>query len=215
VLYNHNYPKFQFDEKDGKGTDMAKFFGAEENKPVDGFTAGVFVAVKDFELVIKLRENDFFSTFLKDDISAKFDLPLAYDYLKGFQMDGGYSFHIDIDCDNLNIGPMKFQSLGVDLGCVKGDLGTLQLLAAPSFTLQLGDCVTMTFEKLGVGLMLNIAKKNSLGHYELGDFDLDFDFKFPEGIGIAIDCSVVKGAALIGYDDEKKELFGAMELNVL
>ena len=215
VLYNHNYPKFQFDEKDGKGTDMAKFFGAEENKPVDGFTAGVFVAVKDFELVIKLRENDFFSTFLKDDISAKFDLPLAYDYLKGFQMDGGYSFHIDIDCDNLNIGPMKFQSLGVDLGCVKGDLGTLQLLAAPSFTLQLGDCVTMTFEKLGVGLMFNIAKKNSLGHYDLGDFDLDFDFKFPEGIGIAIDCSVVKGAALIGYDDEKKELFGAMELNVL
>ena len=215
VLYNHNYPKFQFDEKGGNGTDMAKFLGAEVDKPVDGFTAGVFVAIKDFEMVLKLRENDFFSTFLKDDISAKFDLPLAYDYLKGFQMDGGFSFHIDIDCDNLSIGPMKFKNMGVDLGCLKGNLGTLQLLAAPSFSVVLGDCVTMTIDNLGVGVSFNIAKKDHSGHYELGDFDLDFSFKFPEGIGIAIDCKVVKGAALIGYDDDKKELFGAMELNVL
>ena len=215
VLYNHAYPKFQFNEKEGSGTDMAQFLGADEKKNVDGFTAGVFVAVKDFELLLKLRQNDFFSTFLKDDISAKFDLPVAYDYLKGFQMDGGYSFHIDIDCDNTEIGTLKLSNMGVDLGCLKGDLGTLQLLASPSFSIQLGDCVTMTFENLGVGLQFNVAKKNVSGHYGIGDFDLDFSFKFPEGIGVAIDCDVVKGGALIGYDDEKKELFGAMELTVL
>ena len=215
VLYNHDYPKFQFNEKEESGIDMATFLGAEQGNTVDGFTAGVFVAVKDFEMVLKLRQNDFFATFLKDDISAKFDLPVAYDYLNGFKMDGGYSFHLDIDCDNKEIGSLKLNSLGIDLGSVKGDLGTLQLQAVPSFSIQLGDCVTMSFDKLGVGMDLNVAKINSLGNYSIGDFDPDFRFKFPEGIGIAIDCSVVKGAALIGYDDEKKELFGAMELSVL
>ena len=214
VLYNHAYPKFQFNEKEGSGTDMATFLGSEQGT-VDGFTAGVFVAVKDFEMVLKLRQNDFFATFLKDDISAKFDLPVAYDYLKGFKMDGGYTFHLDIDCDNKEIGSLKLNSLGIDLGSVKDDLGTLQLQAVPSFSIQLGDSVTMSFDKLGVGMDLNVAKVNSSGNYSIGDFDPDFSFKFPEGIGVAIDCSVVKGSALIGYDDVKKELFGAMELTII
>lgn len=214
VLYNHAYPKFQFNENEGSGTDMATFLGSEQGT-VDGFTAGVFVAVKDFEMVLKLRQNDFFATFLKDDISAKFDLPVAYDYLKGFKMDGGYSFHLDIDCDNKEIGSLKLNSLGIDLGSVKDDLGTLQLQAVPSFSIQLGDSVTMSFDKLGVGMDLNVAKLNSSGNYSIGDFDPDFSFKFPEGIGVAIDCSVVKGSALIGYDDVKKELFGAMELTII
>lgn len=210
VLYNQQYPTFNFG---GGDVSVAKFLGATEN--VDGFTAGAYGAVKDFEVVLKLRENDFFRSFLKDDISAKFDLALAYDYIKGFKMDGGYTFHIDIDCNNKKIGPIDLSNISVDLGCVKGDLGTLQFSVAPTFDIKFGDCVTMSFEKLGLGASVNIVKKDDKGKLGLGDFDFDFKFKFPEGIGIAINCDVVNGAALIGYDEEKKELFGAMELNVL
>lgn len=235
VLYNDAYPTFNFG---GGDVDVAKFLGvdgdkkneedknkedknkedkeSEENKYiVDGFTAGAYAAVKDFEVVLKLRENDFFRSFLKDDISAKFDLALAYDYIKGFKMDGGYTFHIDIDCNNKQIGPLTLSGLGIDLGSVKNEIGSLQLCVGSSFTISLGDSVTMTFDNLGVGASVNLFKKGDNGKLALGDFDLDFKFKFPEGIGIAIDCEVVKGAALIGYDDEKKELFGAMELSVL
>lgn len=230
VLYNDAYPSFNFG---GGDVDVAKFLGVngdkknEEDKNkedkeseetkyiVDGFTAGAYAAVKDFEVVLKLRENDFFRSFLKDDISAKFDLALAYDYIKGFKMDGGYTFHIDIDCNNKQIGPLTLSELGIDLGSVKNEIGSLQLCVGSSFTISLGDSVTMTFDNLGVGASVNLFKKGDNGKLALGDFDLDFKFKFPEGIGIAIDCEVVKGAALIGYDDEKKELFGAMELSVL
>ena len=212
VLYNDAYPSFNFG---GGDVDVAKFLGAPETGRVDGFTAGAYGAVKDFEVVLKLRENDFFRSFLKDDISAKFDLALAYDYIKGFKMDGGYTFHIDIDCNNKKIGPIDLSNISVDLGCVKGDLGTLQFSVAPTFDIKFGDCVTMSFEKLGLGASVNIVKKDDKGKLGLGDFDFDFKFKFPEGIGIAINCDVVNGAALIGYDEEKKELFGAMELNVL
>lgn len=212
VLYNQKYPTFNFG---GGDVNVAKFLGAPETGRVDGFTAGAYGAVKDFEVVLKLRENDFFRSFLKDDISAKFDLALAYDYIKGFKMDGGYTFHIDIDCNNKKIGPIDLSNISVDLGCVKGDLGTLQFSVAPTFDIKFGDCVTMSFEKLGLGASVNIVKKDDNGKLGLGDFDFDFKFKFPEGIGIAINCDVVNGAALIGYDEEKKELFGAMELNVL
>ena len=230
VLYNDAYPSFNFG---GGDVDVAKFLGvdgdkkneedknkedkeSEENKYiVDGFTAGAYAAVKDFEVVLKLRENDFFRSFLKDDISAKFDLALAYDYIKGFKMDGGYTFHIDIDCNNKQIGPLTLSGLGIDLGSVKNEIGSLQLCVGSSFTISLGDSVTMTFDNLGVGASVNLFKKGDNGKLALGDFDFDFKFKFPEGIGIAIDCEVVKGSALIGYDDEKKELFGAMELSVL
>lgn len=224
VLYNDAYPTFNFG---GEDVDVAKFLGVDGDKNkedkdseetkyiVDGFTAGAYAAVKDFEVVLKLRENDFFRSFLKDDISAKFDLALAYDYIKGFKMDGGYTFHIDIDCNNKQIGPLTLSGLGIDLGSVKNEIGSLQLCVGSSFTISLGDSVTMTFDNLGVGASVNLFKKGDNGKLALGDFDLDFKFKFPEGIGIAIDCEVVKGAALIGYDDEKKELFGAMELSVL
>lgn len=212
ILYNAEYPKFKFGA-DGEKS-LSKFFGAEDGV-VDGFTAGVYGAVKDFELVLKLRQNDFFTRFLKDDISAKFDLELGYDYLKGFKMDGGYTFHLDIDCNNKKIGPMTLSNLGIDLGSVKNDLGTMQLQVGTSFSVALGESVTMSVENLCVGASVNIVKKDADGKHGLGDFDFDFKFKFPEGIGVAIDCQVLKGAALIGYDEAKKELFGAMELTLM
>lgn len=211
VLYNHAYPKADKQSP----IDIPALLGIEKaDAPVEGFTAGVAAALKDMEFVLKLRQNAFFASLLKDDISAKFDLALAYDYLKGFKMNGGYTFHIDIDTDNRKIGPITLSGLGIEVGSAKDDVGTLKVGLDSTFSLQFGEAVTMTFDKLGTGMSVNVVKRDAHG-FKYGDFDFDTDFKFPEGIGVAINCSAVKGTALINYNNATGELFGAMELDVL
>lgn len=198
VLYNHSYPE-----------DVQAIL--DEKEPVEGFSTGIMGGLEDVEFILKLRQNKFFSTLLKDDISAKFSLQLLYDYLKGFKMDGGYCFHIDIDCNNKKIGPLTLANLGIDIGCPKNDFGTLRLGTGTTFSLQMGEAVSMSFENLKLGFDINIFKKD----FSLGDFDFDFNFKFPDGIGVAIDCPAVKGAAIINYNQDTGELFGALELDVI
>lgn len=198
VLYNHSYPE-----------DVQAVL--DEKEPVEGFSAGIMGGLEDVEFILKLRQNKFFSTLLKDDISAKFSLQLLYDYLKGFKMDGGYCFHIDIDCNNKNIGPLTLANLGIDIGCPKNNFGTLRLGTGTTFSLQMGEAVSMSFENLKLGFDINIFKKD----FSLGDFDFNFNFKFPDGIGVAIDCPAVKGAAIINYNQDTGELFGVLELDVI
>jgi hypothetical protein len=197
VLFNHEYPELVKESLNWK-------------EKADGFTAGYMAKLENMEIVLKLRQNEFFKSILKDDISAKFTLSLIYDYLKGFDFGGGYSFHIDLDCSNLKLGKLHMQGLGIDIGSLKNDWGTLQLGVGSSFSINL-DAVAFSFENLGISLSLNILKPD----FSLGDWDFGCKFKFPTGIGIAIDAPAVKGSGLISYEESTGELLGALELKVV
>ena len=177
---------------------------------VRGFTAGVMASLNDVEIILKLRQNAFFQSFLKDDISAKFSLQLLYDYLKGFDIDGGYSFHLDLDCGHMNFGVLDMQGLGIDIGSLKNDWGTLQVGVGSTFNINL-DVVSFSFENLGVSLSLNVLKPD----FSLGDWDFGCKFKFPTGVGISIDAPAVKGSGLVDYNEDTGELFGELELKIV
>ncbi len=200
LLYNHEYP-----------SDVASALNLQDNdKFVDGFSVGYLTKLEDVEFILKLRHNEFFKQVLKDDIAAKFTLSVLYDYLRGFKLGGGYSFHYDIDCSNLKLGALNLQSLGVDLGSLKNDWGTLNLGLGSTFSVNL-EAVNFSFENLGLGMNLNVVKPD----FSLGDWDFGFNFKFPEGIGISIDTVAVKGAGMISYQEETGELLGVLELDVI
>ena len=200
LLYNHEYP-----------SDVASALNLQDNdKHVDGFSVGYLAKLEDVEFILKLRHNEFFKQVLKDDIAAKFTLSVLYDYLRGFKLGGGYSFHYDIDCSNLKLGALNLQSLGVDLGSLKNDWGTLNLGLGSTFSVNL-EAVNFSFENLGLGMNLNVVKPD----FSLGDWDFGFNFKFPEGIGISIDTVAVKGAGMISYQEETGELLGVLELDVI
>lgn len=200
LLYNHDYP-----------SDVVTALNLQDTeKAVDGFSVGYLAKLEDVEFILKLRHNDFFKQVLKDDIAAKFTLSLLYDYLRGFKLGGGYSFHCDIDCSNLKLGSLNLQSLGIDLGSLKNDWGTLNLGIGSTFSVDL-DAVNFSFENLGLGMNLNVVKPD----FSIGDWDFGFNFKFPDGIGISIDTSAVKGSGLVSYTEETGELFGVLELDVV
>lgn len=200
VLYNYNYPK-----------EVANALGLKNGEDsIAGFTAGYLGSINDMEFVLKLRNNSFFGILIKDDISAKFSLSLLYDYLRGFKIGGGYSFHYDIDCSGLKLGCMTMQRLAIDIGSLGIDWGTLHFATASSFSLDFS-AIAFSFENLGLGFNLNILKPD----FSMGDWDFGVNFKFPDGIGIAIDTTGVKGAGLIAYTPSTGTLFGVLDLEII
>jgi len=200
ALYNYAYPKDVIDSLKLE----------KKDEQVDGFTAGYLGKLEDVEFILKLRQNEFFKSILKDDISAKFSLGILYDYKKGFKIGGDYSFHFDLDCNGKKLGKLTLQNLGIDIGSVKDDWGTLNLGLSSTFDVNLS-AVAFSFENLGLGMNLNVVKPD----FSIGDWDLGFNFKFPDGIGISIDTSVVKGSGMISYTESTGELFGALEIKVV
>lgn len=206
-----NYPQYAYVLFNRKYPDEVKSLLTEKYKDKEvGFTAGVMTSLDDVEIVLKLKQNAFFASILKDDISAKFSLQLLYDYLMGLQFNGDYSFHLDLDVSNLKLGALNLQGLGIDIGSVKNNWGTLQLGVGSTFSVNLG-AVAFSFENLGVALSLNVLKPD----FSLGDWDFGCKFKYPSGVGISVDAPGVKGSGLISYTEATGELLGFLDLKIV
>lgn len=207
-----NYPQLFYVGYKRKPSDPAKYTDSkssttDKNK---GLTLGYYGGIEDLELRMKLSANSFFKMFLKDDPTMKISTSLLYDMQNGLKIDGGAKFHLDFDISKLEIGPVKFDKLSVDLGNLSGSFGDLGMTLGSTFALDFS-CLTMSFENLGISFDINFLKPDG----SLGDYDFSGSFKFPDGIGISIETPVVKGAGLISYDKSEGTLFSALSLEVL
>lgn len=206
-----NYPQLFYMGYKRKPSDPAKYTDSKSRTDKDkGLTLGYYGGIEDLELRMKLSANSFFKMFLKDDPTMKISTSLLYDMQNGLKIDGGAKFHLDFDISKLEIGPVKFDKLSVDLGNLSGSFGDLGMTLGSTFALDFS-CLTMSFENLGISFDINFLKPDG----SLGDYDFSGSFKFPDGIGISIETPVVKGAGLISYDKSEGTLFSALSLEVL
>lgn len=206
-----NYPQLFYVGYNRKPSEPAKYTDSKSRTDKDkGLTLGYYGGIEDLELRMKLSANSFFKMFLKDDPTMKISTSLLYDMQNGLKIDGGAKFHLDFDISKLEIGPVKFDKLSVDLGNLSGSFGDLGMTLGSTFALDFS-CLTMSFENLGISFDINFLKPDG----SLGDYDFSGSFKFPDGIGISIETPVVKGAGLISYDKSEGTLFSALSLEVL
>ena len=207
-----NYPQMFYVGYNRKPSDPAKYTDSKSSTTDKdkGLTLGYYGGIEDLELRMKLSANSFFKMFLKDDPTMKICTSLLYDMQNGLKIDGGAKFHLDFDISKLDIGPVKFDSLSVDLGNLSGSFGDLGLTLGSTFALDFGN-FKMMFENLGISFDINFLKPDG----GIGDFDFSGSFKFPNGIGISIDTPVLKGAGIISYDKTEGTLFSAMSLEML
>lgn len=207
-----NYPQLFYVGYKRKPSDPAKYTDSKSSTTDkdNGLTLGYYGGIEDLELRMKLSANSFFKMFLKDDPTMKISTSLLYDMQNGLKIDGGAKFHLDFDISKLEIGPVKFDKLSVDLGNLSGSFGDLGMTLGSTFALDFS-CITMSFENLGISFDINFLKPDG----SLGDYDFSGSFKFPDGIGISIETPVVKGAGLISYDKSEGTLFSALSLEVL
>lgn len=113
-----NYPQLFYVGYNRKPSDPAKYTDSKSSTTDKdkGLTLGYYGGIEDLELRMKLSANSFFKMFLKDDPTMKISTSLLYDMQNGLKIDGGAKFHLDFDISKLEIGPVKFDKLSVDLG---------------------------------------------------------------------------------------------------
>ena len=164
------------------------------------------VAVEDGAVVIDLSGADgFLSAILPDGgIRVPFDILAGWSSTRGVYFEGGAGLAIDIPID-VELGPIKLQLLHLGF-TISPD--KLALEASAAVGANLGP-FALAVERMGTTAALTFPA----GGGNLGPADLDFAFKPPSGIGLALDAGVVKGGGYLFLDPDKGEYAGILELS--
>lgn len=166
--------------------------------------------IKDAKVVLKIAKiNDFFASFIKDDIEAKFDLVVLYDTISGFSFDGSAALKIDLVRNKKIADLFVLHKLALETDSLATQDTGLNASFSSSFTLDMKQ-VKFSVKDLGIGFYVNYKKKDG----SLGDFDFTPSFTFPTGMGVSIDAAIIKGTGAISYNKEKQEFLGVLELSI-
>lgn len=163
-------------------------------------------AVVDGAVVIDLSGADgFLAAILPDGgLRVPFDVLAGWSDSRGLYFEGGAGLAIDIPID-VELGPIKLQML--HLGFTISPDG-LALEASGAVGATLGP-FALAVERMGTTAELSFPTDGG----NLGPAHLEFAFKPPSGIGLALDAGVVKGGGYLYLDPDKGEYAGIVELS--
>lgn len=194
---------------------------------VEGFEAnlGVHGVLDDLEVILSLGtgenamlrfvfqpgEGDSFiqKFFAGNPVKIEWSGMAQWSSKSGFGIQGHLGFEINIPIHK-QIGPLLLDSLVAKLG-KRDDDSAFTLGINPS--LQLGP-IGLVINNIGAEF--NVIKKapnESSGI--LGNIDLDFGFKPPEGVGLSVDANgIIKGGGFLSFDKDEARYEGALELDI-
>ncbi len=156
-------------------------------------------------IVIAPGEGDSFLRHIlpPDGVAAPFDLAVGLSTTRGlyFRGSGGLAVTLPV---HATLGPLSFDSITLGL---RVDGGTLRIDAGANLGVELGP---VTAVAQGVGVEATVAFPGSGGN--LGPFNLDVGFKFPDGVGLQIDGGGFKGGGLIARDPAHGRYTGIVEV---
>ena len=143
----------------------------------------------------------------KDPIKAALDLTFGFStsrkfYIKAGLGDGGvlqYTFNA-----NLALGPILIKEVALML---RPKDNIVNFSVAATMGAELGP-VKLSISKIGANIALDTSKSGNLGFA-----DASIGFKLPEGVGISVDASVVKGGGFLMIGDGR--YFGVLQLNIM
>lgn len=180
----------------------AKIFASKSTDADFGFE----VALRAIRLVIAGSDGDgFLAKVLGDGVNVEAGLTLGYSVQKGFFIKGSGGLEIRLP-SHINIGPIELQEAILALKFKDGDI---VLDAGTTVKLELGPFIALV-ENMGLTTTLNFPDKGG----NLGPAQLDFAFKPPNGIGLSLDTSIVRGGGYLFFDYDNERYGGALELAV-
>ncbi|MET7717591.1 DUF6603 domain-containing protein [Streptomyces sp. NPDC005407] len=161
--------------------------------------------VQGLRLLIDASKGDgFVATVLRGGkLEASFDLAFAVDSQHGLQLSGSGGLEVQIPV-HVGLGPVEIQQiyLAARLGG-----GSVPLELSAGFSAALGP-IRASVDRMGVLADLSFPE----GGGNVGPLNLDFGFKPPNGVGLAVDAGVISGGGYLYVDSDRGEYAGALEL---
>jgi hypothetical protein len=155
-------------------------------------------------LVDTSRSDGFIATLLGGfKLESNFDIGLAWNMRDGVQFQGSATLEISIPT-HVTLGPLEIQALYI---ITKVGPPPIPIELAADMKALLGP-LTAVVSRIGAGIDLSFPA----GGGNAGPAQIDFRFKPPNGVGLAVDAGVVKGGGFLYIDTERGEYAGALEL---
>ncbi|EKV01579.1 hypothetical protein Lepto7375DRAFT_3750 [Leptolyngbya sp. PCC 7375] len=166
---------------------------------------GFEVQLDAIRLIISAGQGD---SFLRQivggrEIKAEAGLVLVYSFRHGFHFVGSGGFELQL-ATHITLGPLEIQSLVVGVTISDGDF---DITGGTNFKVKLGPLLAEV-ENIGITTTLSFPNKGG----NLGPANLVANFKTPDGVGLAVDASVIKGGGKLSFNPQKGEYTGALEL---
>ena len=93
---------------------------------------------------------------------------------------------------------------------VQGNFDAFALETSLDFSVKMGSVLELSISRLGFELLMEKAAEGSDG--DIFGYNIHPKIKPPNGAGVVVDASMIKGGGYLYFDDEKGEYFGALEL---
>ncbi|HEX9893179.1 MAG TPA: DUF6603 domain-containing protein [Gemmatimonadales bacterium] len=167
----------------------------------------VGASVTGGRLLVDASQGDgFLTTILAGiKIDAPFDLGFTWSLSGGIQFQGSGMLEIQIPL-NLSLGPLHFIRAYIGAGFKDG---TVPIELSAAISAQIGP-VAAAVDRLGVRATLSFPP----GGGNVGPVQLDFMFKPPTGVGLAIDAGPISGGGFISYDEPNGRYAGVLALEI-
>ncbi|WP_051834106.1 DUF6603 domain-containing protein [Streptomyces sp. NRRL S-646] len=176
--------------------------------PAAGHATGAVVfggEVTGLRLLIDASQGDgFVSTVLGGGkLDATFDLAFAMDSQHGLQLSGSGGLEVQVPV-HVELGPVEIQQIYL---AARIGGGSVPVELSAGFSAWLGP-VKASVDRMGVVVDVSVPD----GGGNVGPLNLDFAFKPPNGVGLAIDAGVISGGGYLYVDTDRGEYAGALEL---
>jgi hypothetical protein len=167
------------------------------------------VRTSKLELIVDLAEGDGFLNQILGTEPQSFALggALMWSSKRGLGFDGRAGLRLLLPI-NKKLGPVELRSILVALEAVSGK--PLTVAVAVTGSARLGP-VAASVESIGVAARLT-PRPPQHGPGMLGQLDLAFDFKPPDGAGLAIDAGPVVGGGFLSFDRTQEQYAGLVQL---
>ncbi|MEM7372561.1 MAG: DUF6603 domain-containing protein [Bacteroidota bacterium] len=188
----------------GMGIDTIMRWDSDTNEAKGEF--GLSGKIEGGKVLISSEGSDgFLATLLSNvNIDADFDLGMGWNSGSGFFITGSGSLNILLPL-HIDLGPIIIDGLTLSIGI---EDGSFPLEFSTNILASLGP-LKVTVERIGASATISPAEQFS---GNLGPLDVDFGFKPPNGLGLAIDAGAVKGGGYLFLDFDRGEYAGALEL---
>ncbi|MEA2314882.1 MAG: hypothetical protein QOI03_1574, partial [Solirubrobacteraceae bacterium] len=171
------------------------------------FEVTIEAGLDEAHVVLEPADLDGFLATILGGQRHQFDFAtvLAWSNLRGLTLGGRPGLSVEIPVRETLAGVLTVDTVTISLaGDPQSHAGALTIAATGS--LQLGP---VTASVQGVGLQLALSAG---GSGNLGVADLQGGFKPPEGIGLVVDAGPVSGGGTLGFEPERAQYAGEMQL---